>query len=454
MTKRIWMGALLSACVALTMTAHARWATRVGAADVPGEMAANEFGVAESVHRSGLIDRSNPFFLELGVNGRTCASCHDGRAGWTITPTFARQLFNASDGLPPLFRIHDAGSRPDADISTLDARREAFATLLDRGVTRFLRTIPATADFEVIAVDDPAGFSTPAQFSNFRRPNPVANIALESSITWNGGPQVLPDGLAAFSNGATRFHAQRVANVPLDQQNAMRDFMAGLFFAQSVDAEAGRLDAAGARGGPLFLSMQEFYLGINDLQGHDPQGRPFTPKVFDIYDAWAALRGGDDVSRARAAIARGQALFNSLEFEISGVAGLNDELGQPAFRGTCSICHNAPNAGSHSVFRMMNIGTADESRKDSDLPLVTVRNKTTGEVMKVTDLGRALNTRLWQDVGKFKVPTLRGLAARAPYFHDGSARSLKEVIQFYKDRFDIELSGEQRDDLEAFLRAL
>jgi cytochrome c peroxidase len=53
-----------------------------------------------------------------------------------------------------------------------------------------------------------------------------------------------------------------------------------------------------------------------------------------------------------------------------------------------------------------------------------------------------------------KVPTLRGLAARAPYFHDGSARSLKEVIQFYKDRFDIELSGAQRDDLEAFLRAL
>jgi len=107
MTKRIWMGALLSACVALTMTAHARWATRAGAADVPGEMAANEFGVAESVHRSGLIDRSNPFFLELGVNGRTCASCHDGRAGWTITPTFARQLFNASDGLAPLFRIHE-----------------------------------------------------------------------------------------------------------------------------------------------------------------------------------------------------------------------------------------------------------------------------------------------------------------------------------------------------------
>lgn len=48
-----------------------QWATRAGAGDAPGEMAPNEFGVAESVHRSRLIDRSNPFFLELGVNGRT-----------------------------------------------------------------------------------------------------------------------------------------------------------------------------------------------------------------------------------------------------------------------------------------------------------------------------------------------------------------------------------------------
>jgi len=61
MTKRIWMGALLSACVALTMTAHARWATRAGAADVPGEMAANDFGVAESVHRSASSIAAIPF---------------------------------------------------------------------------------------------------------------------------------------------------------------------------------------------------------------------------------------------------------------------------------------------------------------------------------------------------------------------------------------------------------
>ena len=76
MTKRIWIGALLMAFVALTMTAHARWATRAGAGDAPGEMAPNEFGVAESVHRSGLIDRSNPFFREAECrappNGR-CA---------------------------------------------------------------------------------------------------------------------------------------------------------------------------------------------------------------------------------------------------------------------------------------------------------------------------------------------------------------------------------------------
>ena len=67
MTKRIWIGALLMAFVALTMTAHARWATRAGAGDAPGEMAPNEFGVAESVHRTNRKRSLHPAVLHDGV---------------------------------------------------------------------------------------------------------------------------------------------------------------------------------------------------------------------------------------------------------------------------------------------------------------------------------------------------------------------------------------------------
>ena len=67
---------------------------------------------------------------------------------------------------------------------------------------------------------------------------------------------------------------------------------------------------------------------------------------------------------------------------------------------------------------------------------------------------RPMVTGRWDDLGKFKVPVLRGLAARPPYFHDGSARTLEDVVQFYVERFDIHTSSRQNADLAAFLRAL
>ena len=63
-------------------------------------------------------------------------------------------------------------------------------------------------------------------------------------------------------------------------------------------------------------------------------------------------------------------------------------------------------------------------------------------------------TGRWQDVGKFKGPILRGLAARPPYFHDGSAPTLADVVAFYDQRFRIRLTDREKADLIAFLRAL
>jgi len=452
MTTRMRLASFVVALIALIAVTRDIWTTQAVAAGAwflaP---ARNDSGVADTVHSTGAIDRTNPFFLELGINGRSCGSCHDARAGWTITPKLAQRLFDDSQGLAALFRIHDAGNRPDADISTPDARRKAFSTLLEKGVTRFARRVPATAEFEVIEVDDPHGWSTPAQFSNFRRPNPTSPESLISSTTWTGGPHNVRTQLVSLMNGATRFHAQRPTDVPVDQREAGADFMMGVFHAQLLDNVAGSLDADGARGGPAHLMAESPAPGAND-----PASGDFKPKAFDLYDAWenADARDSSDRARRRAQIARGQKLFNSMEFDISGVAGLNDVLGAPVIRGTCSTCHNAPNVGSHSVFRLMNIGTAERSRRTSDIPLLTVRNKATGEVIETTDLGRGLGTGRWADLGKFKVPQLRGLAARAPYFHDGSARDLDEVLQFYNDRLHINRGSNDISDLKAFLEAL
>jgi hypothetical protein len=323
-------------------------------------------------------------------------------------------------------------------------------------VTRFTRTIPATAEFTVTAVSDPSGFSTTTSFLNFRRPTPTANESKVSSVLNTSGPtQDIGAQLASLMNGAAGLHEQRdVTNnpVPTDVRNAGRDFMFGVFFAQISDNAAGRLDAGGALGGPTNLSTFPFTLGMND-----PAQPGFNPKVFNIFDAWETYavnaRHGYCQADARAAIYRGQEVFNFNQFQISGVNGFNDVLGQATVTGTCSTCHNVPNVGGHSVIRMMDIGTSDPQNADPLLPLVTVQNKTTGETRTLSDLGRGLSGR-WVDLGGFRVPPLRGLAAQAPYFHDGQAKTIKDAIKYHEQRFNIDLSHGRRADLEAFLGAL
>ena len=55
---------------------------------------------------------------------------------------------------------------------------------------------------------------------------------------------------------------------------------------------------------------------------------------------------------------------------------------------------------------------------------------------------------------KFKGPGLRGLAARAPYFHNGSAQTLADVVTFSDARFHIGFTAQESADLIAFLSSL
>jgi cytochrome c peroxidase len=131
---------------------------------------------------------------------------------------------------------------------------------------------------------------------------------------------------------------------------------------------------------------------------------------------------------------RGQALFDGKPIVITGVKSLNGDLGVAAIRGTCTTCHNTPDPGNHLVPLPVDLGLTDASRRTPDLPLYTLRNKSTGEMTQTTDPGRALITGRWQNIGRFKGPTLRALAPRAPYFHNGSAKDLNDVVRFYNDR--------------------
>jgi cytochrome c peroxidase len=446
-------------------------------------VAPNDSGVAVTLNASGRIDRGNAFFQSLGSNGRSCDTCHQASEGWTVTPQGVQRRFARTDGLDPIFRLVDGANSPLADVSTRAARERAYSMLLSKGLIRVGIGIPDGAQFELVAVDDPYGHASARELSLFRRPLPTTNLRFLSTVMWDGRETFRSDTstdclfgtLTCFaplrfdlqhqSNEATVGHAQAGVALTEAQRKAIVDFQMELVTAQALDRHAGRLDAHGASGGPASLPGQPSYFGINDtLVGDYRTHASFTPIVMKLYDAWAlALPEANsddeherrrDVAVARRAIARGQALFNEKPIAIAGVAGLNDDLGLPLLPGTCTTCHNTPNAGNHSVPMPLNIGLADASRRTPDMPLYTLRHKASGETVQTTDPGRALITGQWKDIGRFKGPTLRALAARAPYFHNGSARNLHEAVRFYNERFGIGFTDQEIDDLVAFLQTL
>ena len=377
-------------------------------------------------------------------------------------------------GADPIFRTND-GSNCDQniDVSTLSGRRKAYSLLLNRGLIRIALAPPAGAQFTVTSVQNPYGCSSTQTLSMYRRPLPSSNLRFLSTLMWDGresspqtgtqkfslatNPADLLADLAHQAIDAITGHAQGLAPTGAQVQDIV-NFEMALTTAQGYDYFAGALNAAGATGGPVTIASQPFYIGINDPLGNDKLGTTFNPAIFNLFTAWSQQHSGfaGIQSLRRASIARGETLFNSTPINITGVAGLNDVLGVATIPGTCGTCHSTPNSGNHSFPLPINIGVGDlTSPLDvSYLPVFTLTNNTTFEVKTTTDPGRALVTGLWADIGKVKGPILRGLAGRAPYFHNGSALTLNNVVTFYNQRFNLGLTQQNQQDLVAFLSSL
>jgi cytochrome c peroxidase len=448
----------------------------------------NPNGTSSTFSTAGAIDLSGPFFQRLGTNGRSCGSCHQPSDGMSVSAAHIQQRFDASAGLDPIFRTVDGSiCNHDIDVSTVAGRSAAYELLRARGLIRVAIKVPANADFDVISVDNPYSCHETDVISQYRRPLPATNLRFLSTVMFDGREssaltgttKILPDSypnslesdLRHQSVDATTGHAQGDGTRPTpDEQQQIVDFEMALFTAQANGNSTGNLDAQGAHGGPQALINQSFFIGINSQipAFENPLSGPFNPAIFNTFDAWARLPYNDP----RAAVARGQALFNSTPINITGVAGLNDDQaagglitgGLPVIAGTCGTCHDSPNVGNHSFPTPLNIGTGDPSPTNSSvnlggldisyLPRITVRNKITSEEKTTTDLGQALIDGRFDHVGKIKGPILRGLSARAPYFHNGSARTLLDAIHFYEIRFGVIFTPQEEADLVAFLSSL
>lgn len=475
-------------------------------------------GAIANVNLGGPTDTStNPFFLDMGTNGRRCVTCHEPSDAFSVTPRHIQARFNATGGTDPIFRQVDGANCSTADVSTLEHRREAYSLLLNKGLIRIALNVPATANYQVMSVTNPYGCNAADVISVYRRPLPTTNLPFLSSVMFDGRestpltgttkityknyPSSLISNLAHQSVDATVGHAQGDGSRPTPaEQQQIVNFEMQLFTAQVYDFRAGRLNRGGAKGGPEPLTDQPFFITMNSsvhplVSAFEQPGGlvtpgdgQFTSNIFNLYGAWSRRHGRNDDDdeddndqdfvEARQSIARGEQLFNTLQIPISGVAGINDDVsagglvagGIPVLKGTCGTCHDTPSVGNHSFPTPLNIGTGDPNLASpfvnlggldvSYLPLITVCKKDpstglpTNNCKTTTDLGQALIDGNFDHVGKVKGPILRGLAGRAPYFHNGSAATLMDAVNFYNTRFTLNLTDQQKRDLVAFLKSL
>jgi len=432
-------------------------------------------GLSATNSTTGSIDLSGTFFQSLGTNGRTCGTCHAPSDAFGLSAADAQFRYFITHGKDPLFDQVDGSTCPTGPINN--------SLVVNNGLIRIGLTVPANAQYTISAVQDPYGcaLTTNSQgqqvASMYRRPLPTTNLGFLSAVMFDGRETIQPlnneQTFAANLNAdltqqaidATLGHAQ--ANQPPTQAQLSQivGFELALNSAQLFDFFAGNLYGQnGSQGGPQFLPTQQYYPGINDSLGGDPQGKQFNPNVFTIYTPWQ-----NSWNRQQASIARGEQIFNTQPLTISDVPGLT--TGTQTITGTCTTCHDTPNVGNHSFALPLDIGNGHSLLYETDpniiaglrqlqpptLPvfeLVCNQGSEAGQTFHTTDPGKALISGQCTDIGRGKGLILRGLAARAPYFHNGVAANLSQVVNFYNQRFQIGLTGQQMQDLINFLQTL
>ena len=457
-------------------------------------------GIIGTLDLNGPVNQRGAFFQSLGTNGRSCATCHLASQAMSLSATGAQLRFAQTGGQDPLFAAVDGANCPNA--RTGNAADHSL--LLSHGLIRVFLPLPVSAQFSISVVHDPYGCAMlpganggQPNISVYRRPLPTTNLGFLSTIMFDGREThaLLNNGQTFLANlnadltqqaiDATTIHAQAAQPPTASQLADIVGFELGLFSAQVYDAEAGLLSAHGAYGGVANLAGESYYPGINDSLGADPSGAAFNPVSMTLFGAWANLNDDSgnfieayqDAQRRK--IAAGATLFNSVPVQISNVRGLNDNaaLGKPStFTGTCTTCHDTPNVGNHSFPLPLDIGTGHSVLPSvepdpniaaglaelsvPDLPVYLISgcpnpfNPGEPESFYTTDPGKALISGLCSDFNRGKGPILRGLAARAPYFHNGAAANLDELVNFYNQRFQMNLTAEQKEDLVAFLNSL
>lgn len=448
--------------------------------------------------------KGHAFFEPLSANGRACVTCHQPADAMGLSLTSIQQQWRETAGKDPLFATVDGANCPNLPAG----EAASHSLLLTRGLFRVALPWPPKnpdgsaidPEFTLEVVRDPTGCNTHPTYglssdnpmvSVYRRPRIAANTKypahqsprMSPFIGKNGLPTARdPDtgnfvgmnmmadarhpSLAVQARDAVVNHLEFTGKLSKKQLDEIVDFEQRIYAAQVTLTQAGSL--VEPDGPPAF--------GPRNLAKGDPGvlGNNTTRWVFPMGDAWKTPSPSETAEQVakRAQIRRGHDVFFFRTFWIKDSMHLNTVgLGNPTKR-TCATCHGMHMTGLDSANGWMDVGTTNLpwakevpqnpwSDKKPDLPLFKITCKPRvsphpylGRVIYTQDPGRALISGKCNDVGTIVMQQFRGLASRAPYFSNGSAASIRELIDFYDRRYNIQYSEQERLDLETFLASL
>jgi hypothetical protein len=453
----------------------------------------NPLGRLGVLNASGPINTTgHPFFEAIGSNARACVTCHQPANAMSVSVESIRERWRVTQGRDPIFAAVDGSNNPS--LPQDDARSHSL--LLNRGLFRVGMPWPppgVTPEFQIDVVRDPTGVnrdpvygltSPSSTVSVFRRPRIVANLKYVTSpdglfnvklgVLMDKDPDtgrpssmnIMADARAASlsvqAQGAYHDHQGGKGPLPRTQLERILAFENQIYVAQVWDRVGGSLIEPGgpAALGPANVARHDVHV-LNSAR---------TPG-FHFFDMWQqpATATGDPRAEFRTSVARGNDIFLNRRFWVKDVTHINSiGLANPAKR-TCAVCHNAQTSGMDLAPGWVDLGTTNYPTwteapvwsESQDLPVfkLTCRSDAPphpflGRQIYTADPGRALVTGRCADIGAITMGQFRGLAARAPYFSNGSAKDLRELVDYYDRRFDMRLSGQEKQDLINFLGVL
>jgi hypothetical protein len=453
---------------------------------------ANENGKLTTLNAAGnTATAGHPFFTPLGSNGRACISCHQPADGMSLSLKTINARWAQLGPKDPVFAVGDGANCPNLPV----ADKASHSLLLERGLFRIPRVWPPrdaagrkiTPEFTIEVVRDPTGCNTSREYglnsatptvSVYRRPRPVANLKHITAVGFSFDPksglplqrdpetgEFVSEALMADTRALTlkaqaidamRTHLEMNGNPSPEQLRQIVEFESQISSAQSHDPWGGSLAEGGAQGGPLHIENGKG--GV--LQS---TSNPIWKEFLGWKNGGTQAGLDPEQKKFRESVARGAELFVKRTFLIKGSAGINSMgFGDPV-RNSCAMCHNMHQSGIDIAPGRIDLGTTNEphAKPSPELPLfkLTCGDKYKahpflGKVVYTQDPGYALTTGRCEDIGKITTQSMRGLSGRAPYFVNGSAATLREIVDIYDRRYNIQFTEQDKQDLVNLMKVL